>query len=75
MLDIPHVITVWLKKNDGKSLEFNNPKESIFERKNLQYAQKYSLYRNFHDTFICFYSYVLFLSRYDDDADVVYICA
>ena len=26
------------KKNDGKSFEFNNPKESIFERKNLLYV-------------------------------------
>jgi hypothetical protein len=26
------------EKNDGKSFEFNNPKENIFERKNLPYA-------------------------------------
>jgi hypothetical protein len=26
------------EKNDGKSFEFNNPKESIFERNNLPFA-------------------------------------
>jgi hypothetical protein len=53
LLDIPHVITVWLKKNDGKSFEFNNPKESIFERKNLPYAHVLIIWYHKDAEFTC----------------------